>query len=197
MQPNQMNQSILVKLATIILLSLGSFGLVIGGFLINKATSKTKQLQPITDTSQYQEIRHHKWADLQQIQHFPSQIPPDAEVLQMAYSPGLTPGSSSLQIRLKEPQTKIKNLLKQYKKISQHQYQGGNTNNHSNQPNGVPTTFFYTSDSETETFPKSYEILVLKAEDQSQPGAKWNHGNSHGVAIDVASSEIIYWAEKW
>ena len=197
MQPNQMKQSILVKLATIILLSLGSFGLVIGGFLINKAASKTKQLQPITDTSQYQEIRNHKWADLQQIQHFPSQIPPDAEVLQMAYSPGLTPGSSSLQIRLKEPQTKIKNLLKQYKKISQHQYQGGNTNNHSNQPNGVPTTFFYTSDSETETFPNSYEILVLKAEDQSQPGAKWNHGNSHGVAIDVASSEIIYWAEKW
>ena len=197
MQPNQMKQSILVKLATIILLSLGSFGLVIGGFLINKATSKTKQLQPITDTSQYQEIRHHKWADLQQIQHFPGQIPSDAQVLQMAYSPGITPESSSLQIRLKEPQTKIKNLLTQYKKISQHQYQGGNTNNHSNQPNGVPTTFFYTSDSETETFPNSYEILVLKAEDQSQPGAKWNHGNSHGVAIDVASSEIIYWAEKW
>ena len=197
MQPNQMNQSILVKLATIILLSLGSFGLVIGGFLINKATSKTKQLQPITDTSQYQEIRHHKWADLQQIQHFPEQIPSDAQVLQMAYSPGITPESSSLQIRLKEPQTKIKNLLKQYKKISQHQYQGGNTNNHSNQPNGVPTTFFYTSDSETETFPSSYEILVLKAEDKSQPGTKWNHGNSHGVAIDIASSEIIYWAEKW
>jgi len=197
MQPNQMKQSILVKLATIILLSLGSFGLVIGGFLINKATSKTKQLQPITDTSQYQEIRNHKWADLQQIQHFPSKIPADAQVLEMAYASGLTPGRSSLQIRLKEPQTKIKNLLIQYKKISQHQYQGGNTNNHSNQPKGVPTTFFYTSDSETETFPNSYEILVLKAEDKSQPGAKWNHGNSHGVAIDVASSEIIYWAEKW
>jgi len=192
-----MKRSIFVKLATIILLSLGSFGLVIGGFLINKATSKTKQLQPITDTSQYQEIRNHKWTDLQQIQHFPKQIPPESQVLEMAYSPGITPGSSSLQIRLKEPQAKIKNLLTQYKKISQHQYQGGNTNNHSNQPNGVPTTFFYTSDSETETFPNSYEILVLKAEDKSQPGAKWNHGNSHGVAIDVTSSEIIYWAEKW
>ncbi|MDB9309662.1 hypothetical protein PN471_13675 [Aphanizomenon sp. CS-733/32] len=192
-----MKQSILVKLTTIILLSLGSFGLVIGGFLINKATSKTKQLQLITDTSQYQEIRHHKWADLQQIQHFPRQIPSDAQVLQMAYSPGITPESSSLQIRLKEPQAKIENLLKQYKKISQHQYRGGNTNNHSNQPNGVPTTFFYTSDSETETFPSSYEILVLKAEDKGQPGSKWNHGNSHGVAIDVTSSEIIYWAEKW
>ena len=192
-----MKRSIFVKLATIILLSFGSFGLVIGGFWISKATSNNKQLQLITDISQYPEIRNHKWTDIQQIQHFPGQIPNDSQVLQMAYASGLTPGSSSLQLRIKEPQAKIKNLLTQYKKISQHQYQGGNTNTHSNQPNGVPTTFFYTSDAETETFPSSYEILVLKAEDKSQPGAKWNHGNSHGVAIDVASSEIIYWAEKW
>jgi hypothetical protein len=197
MKTNLMKQSIFVKLATIILLSIGSLGLVIGGFWISKASSKNKQLQLITDTSKYQEIRNHKWTDIQQIQHFPSLIPTDTQVLQMAYSPGLKPGSSSLQIRLKEPQAKIKNLLTQYKKISQHQYHGGNTNNHSNQLNGVPTTFFYTNDSETETFPSSYEILVLKAEDKSQPGLKWNHGNSSGVAIDVASSEIVYWAEKW
>ncbi|MFN6160558.1 MAG: hypothetical protein ACK46N_18975 [Dolichospermum sp.] len=31
--------------------------------------------------------------------------------------------------------------------------------------------------------------------DKSQPGSKWNH--SYGVAIDIASSEIVYWAEKW
>ncbi|MDB9455155.1 MAG: hypothetical protein ACK6A9_10940 [Dolichospermum sp.] len=192
-----MKQSIFVQLATAILLSFGSFGLVIGGFWISKTPSNHKQLQLITDTSKYQEIRNHKWADLQQIQHFPPQIPTNAQVLQMAYASGLIPGSSSLQIRLKQPPAKIKNLLTQYRKISQHQYQGGNTNNHINQPNGVPTTFFYTSDSEIETFPSSYEILVLKAEDQSQPGSKWNHGNSYGVAIDVASSEIVYWAEKW
>ncbi len=192
-----MKQSILVKIATITLLSLGSFGLVISSFQINKAASNTKQLQLITDKSQYQEIRNHKWADIQQIKHFPGQIPADSQVLQMAYSSGLTPESGSLQIRIKEPQSKIKTLLMQYKKISQHQYRGGNTNTHSNQPNGVPTTFFYTSDSDTEIFPSSYEILVLKAEDKSPPGSKWNHGNSNGVAIDVASSEIIYWAEKW
>jgi hypothetical protein len=197
MQTNLMKRSIFVNFATIILLSLGSFGLVAGGFLISKAANNTKKIQLITDTSQYQEIRNHKWTDLQQIQHFPGQIPSDAQLLQMAYASGLTPGSSSLQVRLKQPPAKIKNLLTQYKKISQHQYRGGNTNNHSNQANGVPTTFFYTSDSETETFPSSYEILVLKAEDKSKPGTKWNHGNSHGVAIDVASSEIIYWAEKW
>ena len=102
-----MKQSIFVKLATISLLSIGSLGLVIGGFWISKASSKNKQLQLITDTSQYQEIRNHKWTDIQQIQHFPSLIPTDTQVLQMAYSPGLKPGSSSLQIRLKEPQAKF------------------------------------------------------------------------------------------
>ncbi|MFM6046046.1 MAG: hypothetical protein ACKO98_21940 [Dolichospermum sp.] len=55
-------------------------------------------------------------------------------------------------------------------------YQGGNTNNHINQPNGVPITFFYTSDSETEDFPSSYEILVLKAEDKSQTCSKLGVG---------------------
>ncbi|MTJ08892.1 MULTISPECIES: hypothetical protein [unclassified Anabaena] len=192
-----MKQSIFVKVATIILLSFGSLSLVMGSFLITKANSNTKKLQIITDTSRYQEIRHQKWSDIQQIQHFPSEIPADSQVLQMAYSPGLTPGSSSWQIRLKQSQTNIKKLLTQYQKISQHQYWGGNTNNHINQPNGVPTTFFYTSDSQMETFPSTYQILVLKAEDKSQPGSKWNHGKSSGVAIDVTSSEIIYWAEKW
>jgi hypothetical protein len=192
-----MKRSIFVNFATVILLSLGSFGLVVGGFLINKAANNNQKIQLITDTSKYQEIRNHKWTDIQQLQHFPVNIPPDSQLVQMAYASGLSPKASSLQIRLKQPPAKIKNLLQKYKNISQHQYRGGNTNNHNNQPNGVPTTFFYTSDSETETFPSSYEILVLKAEDKSQPGAKWNHGNSNGVAINVASSEIIYWAEKW
>lgn len=47
---------------------------------------------------------------------------------------------------------------------------------------------------------KTYQILVLKAEDQGKPGLKWNHGHSDGVAIDSTPSEIVYivyWVEKW
>jgi hypothetical protein len=61
----------------------------------------------------------------------------------------------------------------------------------------VPTTFFYTSDSSTESFPATYEILVLNADDKGRPGFKWNHGDSYGVAINSSASEIIYWSEKW
>ncbi|MHC5829160.1 MAG: hypothetical protein ACYT04_77935, partial [Nostoc sp.] len=80
---------------------------------------------------------------------------------------------------------------------AKHKYKGGNTNDHINQPNGVPTTFFYTSDSYTESFPATYEILVLNAEDKGISGFKWNHGDSYGVAINSSASEIIYWSEKW
>jgi hypothetical protein len=107
------------------------------------------------------------------------------------------PGSSFFQIRLKEPQNKIEKLLSQYRSSAKHKYWGGNTNDHMNQPNGVPTTFFYTSDFHTESFPASYEILVLNADDKGRLGFKWNHGDSYGVAINTSASEIIYWSEKW
>lgn len=57
--------------------------------------------------------------------------------------------------------------------------------------------FFYTGDASEDSFPSSYEILVLDAEDKGTPGFKWNHGNSYGVAIDSSASEIVYWAEQW
>jgi hypothetical protein len=106
-------------------------------------------------------------------------------------------GGSFFQVRLKQPQEKIKNLLSQYRHIAIHKYHGGNTNEHSNQTSGVPTTFFYTSDSGEESFPTSYEILVLGANNRGTNDFKWNHGDSYGVAIDSSTSEIVYWAEAW
>ncbi len=192
-----MKQSDLFKVATIILLVLGSVSIVVGSFLLKKTLGNSGQSQMITDTSHYQEIRTKLWANSNQIKHFPVDIPADAQSVNMAYSPGLMQGSSFFQIRLKEPSEKIQKLLSQYKSISQHEYIGGDTNDHANQPNGVPTTFFYTSNSQAESFPSTYKILVLNAENKGTPGFKWNHGDSYGVAIDSSASEIIYWVEKW
>jgi hypothetical protein len=192
-----MKQFLLVKIATIVLFSFGSVSVIAGSFLFTKASSQTGTAQIITDTSRYQEIRHQIWFDNEPIKHFPVEIPTDAKSVYMAYSPGLKQGSSFWQIRFQQSPEKIQKLLSQYSKIALRHYHGGDTNDHSNQPNGVPTTFFYTSNSDTEAFPNTYEILVLKAQDQSQPGFKWNHGNSSGVAIDSSASEIVYWVEKW
>jgi hypothetical protein len=192
-----MKRSHLVKVTMIVLFSLGSLGIVGGSFFLKKAFSSTSEPELITDTSRYGEIRNQRWSNNDLVRHFPHDIPSDAQGVRIAYSHGLLPGSSFFQARLKQPPEKIQKLLSQYRNQAKYKYIGGNTNDHANQPNGVPTTFFYTSDSPAESFPASYEILVLNAQDQGKPGFKWNHGDSYGVAIDSSAAEIIYWAEKW
>jgi hypothetical protein len=180
----------------ILLFSLGSLGIVGGSFFLRKAFSSSAESEIVTDTSRYSEIRQKLVSDKYQVKHFPKGIPADAKDVRIAYSPGFSQGGSFFQIRLKQSPEKIKQLLSQYKSVAKHEYKGGNTNDHANLPNGVPTTFFYTSDAE-ESFPPSYEVLVLNAQDRGSPGFKWNHGDSYGVAIDSSASEIVYWAEQW
>jgi hypothetical protein len=192
-----MQRSHLAKAAMMIFLSLGSLGIVGGSFVLRKASSITTESKIITNTSQYSEIRNQLWANPAEIQHFPSQIPADAKDVRIAYSPGVAQASSFFQARVKQSPEQIQKLLAKYRKLAKHKYIGGDTNDHANFPQGVPTTFFYTGDTVGESFPPSYEILVLNAEDKGTPGFKWNHGNSFGVAIDIAASEIVYWAERW
>jgi hypothetical protein len=187
----------LVKVSMIVLLSLGSLGIVGGSFFLRKSFSDASEPGVITDTRRYGEIRHQLWSNSDRLKYFPNEIPPDATGVRIAYSPGFLQGSTFFQIRLKQPPEKIEKLLSQYRNHAKQKYRGGNTNEHINQPNGVPTTFFYTSDSPTETFPDTYEILVLDTTDKGRPGFKWNHGDSYGVAINSSKSEIIYWAEQW
>ncbi|BCL35797.1 hypothetical protein NSMS1_22440 [Nostoc sp. MS1] len=180
----------------IVLISFGSVGVVGGSFFLKKAFSSSNQLEVVTDTSRYQEIRNQLWTSQDEIKHFPTEVSAEVENVRLAYSPGSSQTGSYFQVRLKDSPQKVQQLLTQYRKLAKHQYRGGDTNVHANLPNGVPTTFFYTGET-AESFPPSYEILVLNAEDKGRPGFKWNHGDSYGVAIDSSASEIIYWAEKW
>ncbi|OUL37281.1 hypothetical protein BV372_03090 [Nostoc sp. T09] len=192
-----MKRSHLVKIAMIVLFSLGSLGVVGGSFFLRKAFSRSSEPEIVTDTSRYTQIRNQLISNDYQVKHFPNTIPADAKDVRIAYSPGSLQGGSFFQIRVKESPEKIKKLLAQYKSVAKHKYRGGNTNDHANLPNGVPTTFFYTSDVSEESFPPTYEILVLDAQDKGSSGFKWNHGDSYGVAIDSLASEIVYWNEEW
>lgn len=192
-----MQPSSFVKIATIGLFSVGSFSIFSLSFLFTKTSNNTQTAQIITDISRYSEIRNHQWSNVHQIQHFPTEIPIGAKTISMAYSPGVMQGSSFFQVRLQKSPEQIQKLLNYYSKIAEHKYFGGDTNSHIKKYNGVPTTFFYTGESENESFPSTYKILVLKAQPQGESGFKWKHGNSYGVAISSSSSEIVYWAEKW
>ncbi|BAY61212.1 hypothetical protein NIES22_12730 [Calothrix brevissima NIES-22] len=197
MYPTLTKRSHFVKIAMIVLFSLGSLGVVGGSFLLKKAFSSSNFPEIVTDTSRYVAIHNELIAHGYQVKHFPNKIPQDAQDVDIAYSPDVLKGGSFFQLRLKESPEKIKQLLSQYKSVAKYEYRGGNTNDHANQPNGVPTTFFYTSKTSVDSFPPSYEILVLDAQDQGKPGFKWNHGYSYGVAIDSSTSDIVYWSEQW
>ncbi|MBE9199323.1 MULTISPECIES: hypothetical protein [unclassified Nodularia (in: cyanobacteria)] len=192
-----MKRSHLVQIAMIALLSLGSLGIVGGSFFLRKAFSSSSESQVINDPSRYQEIRQQLWTNHHHIQHFPHDLPSGTKNVRIAYSSGLSSEGSFFQIRLKQSPEKIQKLLSEYQTLAKYQYTGGSTNDHINQENGVPTTFFYTSDASKESFPPTYTILVLDAQDRGTPGFKWNHGHSYGVAIDSSASEIVYWTEKW
>ncbi|TVP63340.1 MAG: hypothetical protein EA343_08415 [Nodularia sp. (in: Bacteria)] len=181
----------------IALLSLSSLGIVGGSFLLKKAVSSSSEIKVITDISRYQQIRQQLRSNNDYIQHFPHDLPHESENVRIAYYSGLATEESFFQVRLKQSPEKIQKLLSQYQNIAKYHYKGGNTNDHVNLNNGVPTTFFYTSDTSQKSFPPTYEILVLNAKDRGKPGFKWNHGDSYGVAIDSSASEIVYWAEKW
>ena len=196
-----MNKTHFLKIALLFIVFLGGFGVVGGSFYLKPAFIKQafseQSREKITDTSRYEEIRSSTWSHQELVKHFPAVIPDYAANTRFIYYPGNLQGGSFLQLKMKLPQTKIEKLLAQYRNRSQRKYQGGNTNDHLNQKNGVPTTFFHTSDNEAESFPPSYEILVLGAHDRGNSSFKWNHGDSYGVAIDKYTSEIVYWAEVW
>lgn len=196
-----MNKTHFLKIALLFIVFLGGFGVVGGSFDLRPAFMKQafreQSREEITDTSRYEEIRSSTWLHQELVKHFPAVIPDYAANTRFIYYSGNLQGGSFLQLKMKLPQTKIEKLLAQYRNRSQRKYQGGNTNDHLNQKNGVPTTFFHTSDNEAESFPPSYEILVLGAHDRGNSSFKWNHGDSYGVAIDKYTSEIVYWAEVW
>jgi hypothetical protein len=75
--------------------------------------------------------------------------------VRLAYSPGLQQGSY-LQLRMKQRPEKIKKVLLKYREIAKHKYRGGNTNDHANLPNGVPTTFFI------QVMPKNLFLTLMK-----------------------------------
>ncbi|MEO1433359.1 MAG: hypothetical protein AAFV71_30690 [Cyanobacteria bacterium J06633_8] len=192
-----MKQANILKLATAALLSLVSLGVVGGGFFLTRAFSNTEETEVVIDKSNYQDIRHKSWSNQVLINHFPVVIPTEAEDARVIFYPGSLEYGKIFQLRMKLSEEQIKKMLNEYRTIAKYKYQGGDTNDHANQKNGVPTTFLYTRDLQAESFPLTYEILVLNANNRGSSDFPWNHGDSYGVAINSTTSEIVYWAEEW
>jgi hypothetical protein len=160
-------------------------------------------LKPVTDIAQYPTILHKSWQDSPLVQHFPQTIPAVAKNVKIYYQPGFLQGGSTLQLQMTLPPAKIAEIQTQLRQVAQRRYIPGAKDNSPTEETSadgqISVSFqykFYLGQPGDQNFPQSYEILVL-SDTRGAPSYDWNHGEMHGVAINIATSEIVYWAESW
>ncbi len=151
--------------------------------------------ETVTDLKEYRSLRS-RWPD-ELVGHFPSRIPKHATDVRMDYYPGFLQGGASFQLRVKLPKDEVAAIQRDVAKTATHAFQGGDTNDHRNLPDGVPTTFYYTSGSDDHTFPVSFMIYVLTSTPRGSEDMPWNHGNSAGMAISGTTGVVVYWCTSW
>lgn len=155
----------------------------------------------VTNVRKYDEILDTRWnsyPDL--VSHFPRPIPVDARVIRFSFRPAFMQGGAHVQLRCSLPPEQIEERYTYFARKKTRSFFGGDTTDHMNMKDGMPTTSFYTADTKDRSFPDDYEIMIFDqvVTEESRPaGIYWNHGRCHGVAISKQRNEIVYWAEFW
>lgn len=178
-------------------------GLGAWGFVAMIAYAFTADLKEVTNPKKYPRILANRWSGPPVVQelvaHFPKSIPEGATDVRFSYQAGFGQGGSHIQLRYATDVATLSALQRRFSAMTVRSFRGGETNDHMNVPDGLPTTFFYTSGNSNRGFPADYEIMVFGpiVKRENSPGGYWNHGRSHGVAISIRRHEIVYWAESW
>ncbi|NJS16725.1 MAG: hypothetical protein HC787_07325, partial [Nostocaceae cyanobacterium CSU_2_110] len=90
---------------------MGSIGVIGGGFFLTQAFSNKKEVELVTNDSNYPDIRHHIWSNQTQVKHFPAVVPSFARDVQVIYYPGSPEYGRIFQLRMKLPENQIKKAL--------------------------------------------------------------------------------------
>lgn len=164
---------------------------ILVGFVIYVMRSFDQSLQPVTDLARYPEIKAQWPTNL--VGHFPAAAPDSAVFY---FQPGFLQGGSSLQLKVPISDSEIAGELSKISNNVLAIYHGGDVSDHVNQSNGIRTTVFFTSETNTRTFPDDYAVMVIKA-DRRGENSSWNHGATAGVAVSTQRHVVVYWAEDW
>ena len=180
-------------------------GIVLIGYISYSFDQATK---PVTDVSRYADIIDPTAENPSPlVAHFPRSIPSNAQNVQLYYQPGALQGGTVLELRMQLPEDEIQRIQAQVQPLATRQYVPGSENNSpktETSPDGSNVTYTYTfhtgaSDdgvASPQTFPEEYAIYVL-ADTRGAPEYDWNHPELYGVAINEATSEVVYWMEDW
>jgi hypothetical protein len=160
-----------------------------------------ESLKPVREISRYREVRRSFDPDAILINHFPLEIPHDARNVRLYFLPGFLQGAAVLQLRMQLSPAHVQKIQAQFRKTAKLKYiPGGKSNNlqPETSPQGVLIAheyIFHTGELSDRPFPSNYELLVIE-DTSGAPTYNWKHHNLAGVAIDPATSEVVYWAES-
>jgi len=188
-----------------ILKFIGFLALIAIFFYIFDAVLMLWQLTPITTASKYNNVMTLRWHDQQLIEHFPEQIPSDAENTRFYYRAGFLQGGSTIELRVKVPAKHVEEVYTAYRPKAKIILNGAEKlDRGTSNPDMLPKWSFVTfppNENEipgTHTLlPKDFKILLLSSEPYKSNPTDWNHGKATGISISRQRREIIYWAEDW
>ncbi len=152
----------------------------------------------VTSVRRYEYVLDEHWQADELVNHFPRPIPPEASNVSFFFQPVLMQRGASIQLRMTLPPDTARKQYERFAGLRTKSFFGGDINDHMNAEEGMPTTFFFTSDTGERKFPKDYEVMIFDEVLKERPdGFYWNHGQSRGVAISKLRNEIVYWAARW
>ena len=174
-------------------------GLSIALFFVFNWTLMFWQLNPITVPDKYELVVRHRWLNATMIEHFPAQLPVNAQDVRLYYIAGFLQGGARLELRMRLPLDTVDEIASQYRSDAiAHFDASGEPVEADTDLSSSPKFHFSTvalpeleASDRGSILPGDYEIFLLYA----RMPVDMNHPHIAGLAFSRTRSEVIYWAE--
>jgi hypothetical protein len=158
-------------------------------------------LVPVKTKYAYQPILKYRWEAKNIVEHFPAEIPDEAQNIKFYYRAGFMQGGTAIELRMQMPEREFDSIVQKNrtmtKLILDHLGKDIATKSQKKVYFAPPLKFHTVSRSELTDenqmgpLPVGYEIFLLHLKKNK---SYWNHGKIAGIAVGHAKKEIIYWA---
>lgn len=146
-----------------------------------------RSLEGSTKVSDYPRLLKD-WSQTGLVDHFPRTIPTQATNVSMAELPGFMQGSGYLQLRMKLPPQEVEAIAARTK-VAAVRSCPSQCSRFIEDPEFWSIPDLAAGTKLERGFPPDFVVYALETD------GDWNHPTGKGIAVSVARSEVVYWAE--
>ncbi|MEQ1749647.1 MAG: hypothetical protein ABL974_09515 [Prosthecobacter sp.] len=155
----------------------------------------------VTDPKQYHRTLNDYWRSgaPDMVAHFPERIPADAQNIHFLFTPSFLMGGARLYLLYQtsaEEIQRIRNVAEELRNSGCNLL--GNTAGIP-EINEFPKPLNIQEPILGEELPAGFDLYFFDATfpEMRQEEWCWNHGSTHGIAINEKSQQVLFWAESW